>query len=275
MTPPPRKKRATQRSGTGKIRGTAAFTKFMSVLQLVADSPRTLGIAELCKVANLPRPTVYRIVDALRAEGLIAEAQPDDTFMLGPRLISLASKSWAMFDLRTIAHPFIEKLRDETGETVHLAVPSGTEMVYIDKLESPQTVRMTSRIGTRITLYSSSVGKAYLAALPPDEQKGLLGKIAFKRFTSHTIMQRKALDAELKKTLKRGYSLDHEETELDIRCIGAAIINAAGRPVGAISVSVPKYRFDKSLEARFPAIIRHCAEQIGAQIAGAESALPV
>jgi DNA-binding IclR family transcriptional regulator len=146
-------------------------------------------------------------------------------------------------------------------------------MVYIDKLESPQTVRMTSRIGTRITLYSSSVGKAFLAALPADEQKEIVERIKFKRYTPHTIIQRKALEAELKETRRRGYSFDREETELEIRCIGAAIVNATGRPVGGISVSVPKYRFDKDVEARFPAIVRGCADQIGTQIAGAESPL--
>jgi DNA-binding IclR family transcriptional regulator len=268
------KKQQAKRYKSEKVRGTAAFTKFMSVLQIVGDAPGSYGMAELCEVVKLPRATVYRIVDALRAEGLVADAEPGGKFVLGPRLINLASRSWATFDLRTIAHPFIEKLRDETGETVHLAVRSGPEMVYIDKLESPQTVRMTSRIGTRITLYSSSVGKAFLAALPADEQKEILGLIKFKRYTPHTIMQRKALEAELKETRKRGYSFDREETELEIRCIGAAIVNATGRPIGGISVSVPKYRFDKNVESRFPAIVRGCADRIGAQIAGAESPLP-
>ena len=246
----------------------------MSVLQMIGDSPREYGMSDLCKVAKLPRATVYRIVDALRAEGLVTEAQPGNKFVLGPRLINLASRSWAMFDLRTIAHPHIEKLRDETGETVHLAVPSGMEMVYIDKLESPQAVRMTSRIGTRITLYSSSVGKAYLAALPTEERDDILGKLAFKRYTPHTITQRKALETELKATFKRGYSVDREETELEIRCIGAAIVNATGRPIGGISVSVPKYRFDKNIEARLPGIVRDCADRIGAQVAAAESPYP-
>ncbi len=130
-------------------------------------------MADLCKVAKLPRATVYRIVDALRAEGLVDDVQPGNKLVLGSRLISLASRSWATFDLRTLAHAHIEALRNRTGETVHLAVPSGLEMVYIDKLESPQTVRMTSRIGTRISLHGSSVGKAYLAALPPVAQSAL------------------------------------------------------------------------------------------------------
>lgn len=243
----------------------------MSVLQLIGDSPRQFGMSDLCKTSGLPRATVYRIVDALRAEGMVAETQPGSTFVLGPRLINLASRSWETFDLRTVAHPAIEQLRNETGETVHLAVPSGLEMIYIDKLESPQAVRMTSRIGTRITLFSSSVGKAYLAALPQEELDDLLGKIVFKRYTPHTITQRKALEAELKATLKRGYSLDREETELEIRCVGAAIVDTGGRPVGGISVSVPKYRYDKAVEARLSKMVQQCADTIAAQMTDAKS----
>jgi DNA-binding IclR family transcriptional regulator len=270
----PRDVKKQRHYGGEKVPGTAAFTKFMSVLQIIGDSPREYSISDLCRIAKLPRATLYRIVDALRAEGLIAEAQPGNKLVLGPRLIDLASRSWATFDLRTVAHPYIEKLRDETGETVHLAVPSGLDMVYIDKLESPQAVRMTSRIGTRITLYSSSVGKAYLAMLPPAERDERIGKIVFTRFTAHTITQRKALEIELKETLKRGYSLDREETELEIRCVGAAIVNAAKRPVGAISISVPKYRYDKSVEARLSKILRMCADKIGVQVGSAESPFP-
>ena len=271
MAPRTTKKNRDLSSDVEKVPGTAAFTKFMAVLQLIGDRPRQYGMADLCKTSGLPRATVYRIVDALRAEGLVAEAQPGNTFVLGPRLINLASRSWESFDLRTIAQPAIKQLRDETGETVHLAVPGGLEMVYIDKLESPQAVRMTSRIGTRITLYSSSVGKAYLAALTPAERDDLLGMITFNRYTPHTITQRKALEAELKATLKRGYSLDREETELEIRCLGAAIVDAAGRPVGGISVSVPKYRYDKAVEARLSKMVRQCADTIAAQMTDAKS----
>ncbi|HTQ82627.1 MAG TPA: IclR family transcriptional regulator [Pseudolabrys sp.] len=257
-----------------KVQGAAAFGKFIAVLQIIADKPRELGVAELCKFAKLPRATVYRIVEGLRAEGLVQTVQPAKKLALGPRLINLASRSWATFDLRALAHDEIAALRDVTGETVHLAVPGGPEMVYVDKLESPQTVRMTSRIGTRISLYASSVGKAYLAALPAQERHDLLGKISFQRMTPHTITQRQALEAELAKTLKRGYALDMEETELEIRCIGAAIRNAAGRPIAGISVSVPKYRFDRNVETRYPAIVVECARRIAAQVAAAESPFP-
>ena len=253
-------------AGRKTVRGGATLSKFVAVLQIIGDSPRELSVSELCKVAKLPRGTVYRIVDALCAEGLVDDTQVNRKLALGPRLISLAARSWAASDLRTLAHEEIKRLRDATGETVHLAVPSGLEMVYIDKRESPQTVRMTSRIGTRISLHASSVGKAYLAALPDKERRDLVAKLSLKRFTANTITSRAKLEADLERTIKRGYALDFEETELEIQCVGAVIRDAAGRPMACISVSVPKYRFNRAVEARLPETVVECANKISSQL---------
>ena len=237
------------------VAGTAAFSKFMTVLQRIADGNAPPNVAALAAATGFPRPTVYRIVAALAAEGLIAEGVDEGTFALGPRLISLASRSWERSSLRVASAQVLAQLRDATRETVHLAVPQqdlmrgasdGLGMVYIDKLESPQTVRMASRIGTRVTLYSSSVGKAYLAALPPPVCDGLIERIAFARFTPNTIISRAKLRREIKATVERGYALDHEENELQICCCGAAIRDAEGAPLGCVSISMPLFRHSEA-----------------------------
>ena len=142
-------------------------------------------------------------------------------------------------------------------------------MVYIDKLESPQTVRMTSRIGTRVLLHASSVGKAYLSRLPEDELAPLLEDITFVRKTAHTIMRLKDLIAALAEARRLGYATDKEETEPEILCLGAAICDESGHPIGGISVSIPKYRFDRSAQRRFPAFVVACARQISENVAAA------
>lgn len=224
------------------VQGTASFSKFMNVLQAIADTSDA-DIAQLCQMVPYPRPTIYRLVSALIAEDLVVEDKDRGTFKLGTRLISLAMRAREGNDLSSIAHRHIAELRDITGETVHLAVPSGLEMVYIDKLESPQTVRMVSRIGTRVTLHSTSVGKAYLAALDPAVRDDVLSRIQLIRQTKHSITDPERLKAELDETRRRGFSIDQEENELDIHCFGAAILDRNGQPVGCVSVSVPKYRY--------------------------------
>jgi IclR family transcriptional regulator, KDG regulon repressor len=225
-----------------KATGTAAFSKFMAVMQLIADADEPPTIPQLAALSGYPRPTVYRIVGALSAEGLVVESARGGCYALGPRLMSLASRSWERSDLRIAAANALQALRDATQETVHLAVKSGAEMVYIEKLESPHAVRMASRIGTRVTLYSSSVGKAYLSTLPRHERDALLQGLKFERFTANTITTRSVLDDELDATRARGYAEDREENEAQIFCYGSAIVGANGAAIGCVSVSIPLFR---------------------------------
>jgi DNA-binding IclR family transcriptional regulator len=237
--------------GADHVQGTAAFSKFMTVLQTISETPGELDVARLAKLLPYSRGTLYRIIAALSREGLITENKATGTFQLGHRLISLASKSWEGSDLRSVAHGHIAALRDSSGETVHLAVPSGREMVYIDKLESPRSVRMTSRIGTRVNLHSTSVGKAYLAALSPEASEKILKGLQLQRRTKNTIIRIKDLQAEIRETRRRGFSIDQEENEIEIHCFGAAILGRDGSPVGCVSVSIPNYRLDQSAAKKY------------------------
>lgn len=250
---------------TKAIRGTAAFGKFLCVLQAIADAPQRLNMTELRRSTKLPRPTLYRVIAGLKSEGLILENQENRTFALGPRLISLASQSWETSDLRIIAREQLEKLRAFTAETVHLAVPSGSEMVFIDKLESPQSVRMTSRVGVRVPMHATSVGKAYLAFLTPVETAEALNSLELSRRTAKTITRRTQFEAELRTVRSRGYALDLEENEPEICCIGAPIRNRMGWSAGAISVSIPKYRFSIAVQRKFSRFVASCAAQVSAK----------
>lgn len=225
-----------------KIAGTAAFSKFVAVLQLIADQDAPLNIAQLAALSGYPRPTVYRILAALMAEGMVVENPRSKQFEVGPRLINLASRAWDRSDIRTTAIEPLRQLRDITRETIHLAVPSDVSMVYIEKLESPQAVRMASRIGTRVTLYSSSVGKAYLAGLEESRRENLMRTLQMEAFTEHTHTDLSALRHDLEQTRARGYAEDREENEAQIFCYGAAIVGTDGLPVACVSVSIPLFR---------------------------------
>ncbi|MGF6374848.1 DNA-binding IclR family transcriptional regulator [Paraburkholderia sp. RAU6.4a] len=233
------------------VAGAAAFSKFIAVLQLIADAPTPPNVAKLSAASGYPRPTVHRIVAALQAEGLIVASGSGNTFGLGPRLINLASHSWERSDLRLAAVDALMALRDFTSETIHLAVPSQGEMVYIEKLESPHAVRMASRIGTRVSLTSSSVGKAYLATLSVAEREALLKNAPLERFTEHTLTDLDAVRRELDATAQRGYAEDREENEVSICCYGAAIRGPDGRAAGCVSISMPTFRRRDDVQATY------------------------
>lgn len=233
------------------VAGAAAFSKFIAVLQLVADAETPPNVTKLSAASGYPRPTVHRIVAALQAEGMIVATGNGTGFNLGPRLVNLASRSWERSDLRLAAVDALMELRDVTSETIHLAVASQGEMVYIEKLESPHAVRMASRIGTRVSLTSSSVGKAYLSTLGASEREALLKDAPLRRFTEHTLTDLDAVRAELALTAQRGYAEDREENEIAISCYGAPIRGTDGRTVGCVSISMPTFRLQNDPQTRY------------------------
>lgn len=241
----------------------------MHLLQLVADTPQPMTVAELSKVSGYPRATVYRIVAALTAERLLAEHTQTGMLTLGPRLIQLASRSWGRSEIRLAAVEDLKHLRDVTGETVHLAVPNGTHMVYIEKLESPSAVQMNSRIGTNVSMYSTAVGKAYLAMLPDDAQKAALDALPqpFAQYTPNTPANVAALRRQLGEARRRGWAVDAEENEAGIYCFGAPIFGRDGVPVAAISVSTLRFRQKPDPEKAYVAPLLEACRAITERIA--------
>lgn len=256
---------------SAQIAGTAAFSKFMTVLQAVADAPGPLSMVDLVRASGYPRGTVYRIVAALAQQGLIAEASgvggraaPDPgavsagmkagatvRYGLGPRLLQLASRAWSQLDLRAALADDLQALRDETGETVHLSVPAGHEMIYIDKLESQGPVRMASRVGGRLALHCTAAGKAYLAALPDAQAEALVATLDLAPRMPNTLTDRDALLRELARIRQRGYAIDDEENERGIVCYSVAIAGQGGRPLACVSVSTLRFRQHGAAPARY------------------------
>ncbi|MBA2962270.1 MULTISPECIES: IclR family transcriptional regulator [Ramlibacter] len=257
-------------SPAAQVAGTASFSKFMHVLQLVADWPEGRErptVAGLVRASGYPRPTVHRIVAGLLAERLLVEGQGGSGLALGPRLIQLASRSWGRSELRLVAADELKRLRDLTGETVHLAVPNGNTMVYIEKLESPSAVRMASRIGTSVSMHSTAVGKAYLAALEPGVLDGVLKGLELRRHTPKTVADRASLRQQLDATRARGWSVDDEENESAIYCFGGVIRGHGGTPVAAISVSTLMFRQKDDPERAYVAPLLAACAAISARIA--------
>ena len=253
-----------------QVAGTAAFSKFMHVLQVVADTPESMTVAELSKCSGYPRPTVYRTVAALVAERLLAEHPVTGKLSLGPRLIQLASRSWGRSEMRLAAVENLKQLRDLTGETVHLAVPNGQHMVYIEKLESPSVVQMNSRIGTNVSMYSTAVGKAYLAMLDEPALQAALDMLPlpFACHTPNTVKNTEALREQLAAVRQRGWAVDDEENEAGIYCFGAPIFGQNGIPVAAISVSTLRFRQKPDPESAYVAPLLEACRAISQRIAG-------
>ncbi|MEM7068693.1 MAG: IclR family transcriptional regulator [Pseudomonadota bacterium] len=223
------------------VAGTQSMTRAIDVLQMVTDAPEPPTIGQLLPESGLTRPTLHRILASLVQLNLLEQAH-DKTYRPGLRLVSLARKALAENDLRKIARSFLEGLRDVTGETVHLAVPVQEGLVYIDKIESHEMVRMESTIGTIVPIHSTGVGKAYLSTVNEAEAAQLLRDAPRPALTDYTSTDTKEILEKVAKAKRDGFVFDHQENELGISCFGAAIRDETGKGVAAVSISVPQFR---------------------------------
>ncbi len=145
-------------------------------------------------------------------------------------------------DVLRVARPYLEKLRDLSEEVVHLVLPDGHEILYVDKVETENTIRMYSNIGKRGTLYATSVGKAMLSYYSEEEVQKLWPQMGVHKLTEYTITELPDFLEELETIRENGFALDREENELGVQCMGAAILDYTNTPVAAFSISGPVQR---------------------------------
>jgi DNA-binding IclR family transcriptional regulator len=206
----------------------------LTLLEFIAEEPRTLG--QLAARLDVHKSTASRLAQTLEVQGFVRR-DDHNVYRLGSRLFSLAFDALAKVDVRRVAAPHLRRLGELTGQTIHLAVLEGQEAFYVDKYESPQSVRMYSRIGRQAPLHCTGVAKAILAFRPLEEQRTLAQRITFTPYTKHTITTPAALLAELEKVRARGYAYDDREHEDFVHCIAAPIAMPDGDVKAAVSIA--------------------------------------
>lgn len=210
--------------------------KAIDMLYLFSPTEPTLTLGEISKRMNMPKSTAYNLLNTLASRGFI-ERVNDDYYALGTAIIPLTQSARVNAELRDRAAPLLRELADACKESVYLTYFDGDFVLYIYAIETSNRLMARSAVGDRVHPHCTGVGKAILAALPWPQVESLIGRIGLPRFNEHTITEPEALRQELELTRQRGYSIDNQEHELGIYCIGAAICDSQGKPIGACSVS--------------------------------------
>jgi len=240
---------------------TGTLGKAMEVLEIVAAAPGPVRFTDILQRSRQPRGTLHRQISNLVEEGLLA-VNGDHTYELGLKLLQFASKSWAANRFRSIAEPHLRKLQSHTGETVHLGVLRGTEVIYLDKVEGQQAVRMYSQVGNASPVYCTGVGKAALSCLPDAVLHRLVERIEFRRFTDHTLPDAEALLAEIEVIRRAGNAYDRQEHEIGIRCVAAPIHSEDRGFAAGVSVTGPAFRVSQEALDGWAASVRETAGAI-------------
>ncbi|MDN5351147.1 MAG: IclR family transcriptional regulator, regulon repressor [Clostridiales bacterium] len=208
------------------------------ILQCFSEKTPELKLTEIADYLDLNKSTIHGIINTMKDFGLIDQNEDNQKYRLGLKLVELGSLVLKNLDIREVANPVLKALCEEVNETIHLGVLDGYEIVYIDKMESTQSIRMFTTIGTRYLAYCSAIGKSILAYKALDDIERYLPP-KLERFTEHSLTTVDAIIEELKRVKSRGYAFDMEEVVEGLRCIGAPIYNHEGKVVYSISISGP------------------------------------
>jgi len=229
----------------GTFTPVGVVSKLLRILELLDRTPAGLQLKDIAELTDLNKSTAHRFLKHLeREEYLFRDAS--GAYMVGPRLVRFGSGVSYQAMLSPISRPIVERLWRSIGETVNLATLAGTDILYVDVMESLHPLRLVSQVGSRRPLPCTSQGKAMLAAMHVEQREALLPTLRFESATPRSITTIARLRKDLTRIAQLGYALDDEETVLGARSVGVAILDANGKIAGAIGVSGPMTRINKS-----------------------------
>lgn len=212
------------------------------LLDTLSEYPDGLQITRLAEKVELSKSTVHRLLATLITMNYVYKDAESEKYRIGYRLLYLTRNILNNIDVIGIAKPFLEQLSADVNETIHLCIEDMGEVLYVDKIESNQTIRMFSRVGSRAPMYCTGVGKMLLSGMEDAKYQEVTDKITFVSKTENTIKNKKELNEELEVIKNQGYALDNIENEEGIRCIAAPIIDSKGDIIASFSISGPSNR---------------------------------
>ena len=226
-----------------------------------------LGVTELSKRLKLHKNNVFRLLATLESRGYIEQNKATENYRLGLKALELGQTFIKQMGLLRQAKPILEKMVEDSNETSYVAIYKDNYIVYLDVVETNLTVRVVSRVGSRLPAYCTAAGKVHMAHMTEEELEELLGKSKFEQITPTTIASAEAMREELVKVREQGYALDDEELDLGVRCIAAPIRDYTRRIVGAISVSGPTMRVgNERIEKELVPMVKQSAIELSTRL---------
>lgn len=221
-----------------------AVERALRLLTTLSDGT-SRSLTELSGAIGLSSSTTFRILATLARSGYVERASQSGSYRLGLACLELGQAYQVGSDIRQIALPELEKLRDDTMETVHLAVLDGMDVVYLEKLNGLHAVQvMSSRVGGRLPAYCTGLGKVLLAYVDPTIVRAHFEQTGLRAYTQMTIASPSELMEHLEEIRRQGYALDEGEHEAEVRCAAAPVLDSTRKSVAAISVAGPAGRME-------------------------------
>ena len=238
----------------------------LKIIKLISAN-KNMGVTEIAHQIDINKSAVHRILTTLVNHGFVEKDPEMNRYKIGYTFLEIASNLLESIDLREEALPFLKELETLTNEVIHLVVYDQGEVVYIEKLEGNETLRMHSKVGRRAPMHCTGVGKVILANLPRPMASNIIDQKGLPKHTDKTITDKEAFFRELEKVEQQGYAIDDEENEDGITCIAAPIFNHQKEITAAISISGPTMRMTENrigeLKGKIMSVGRKISSRLG------------
>ncbi len=240
--------------------------KALSLLVLLGDEPRGASAAEISRRAELPFSTTYRLLGSLTRDGFV-DYEPDGRrYHLGLRIFQLGQRVSQHHGFAGAAMPVLRRVTEQTGEATILSVRDGHHHLTVNKVDGPQTFRVTSDPGHLGALHATAVGKALVAFAEDAEREALIEELDLAPLTEHTITDRAAFRAEMERARRQGYAVMDEENENGMRAVAVPLLNSQGHAFASLATAVPVFRLSmEGLLAHVP-LLQEAAAELAARL---------
>ena len=234
----------------------------LEILILLVEAGRPMGVTEIAQTLGIARTTAFRMLSTLAGRGFAVQDRESRRYGPGLRIIELSRQVLDRIDLRSVAKPWLKRLEEATGESVHLAMPIRGLAVYVAVEESPADLTVKVPLGSGVRVHSTAIGKALIAHLSREELDSVLGHGQLPRFTPRTITTMQELIPHLELIRTRGYAVDDQEYTLGVRCAAASIHDHRGKVIAAVAVSGPSVRVSLQRIPELGTLVMETADEI-------------
>lgn len=227
---------------------------------------KSIGVTELAEELNVNKSTAYRILETLRKYNMTEQKKVSSKYKLGPAILQLSEQLYKNLNIISIAKPYMLKLVEESGESVHLCILSNDSAVVIEQIMTSSRLSVNAKIGNSEPLHSSSVGKCLLSFSNPDTRKQIINRMNMERYNERTITDKELLVQELDKIRNQGYAIDDREITEEIRCLAVPVFNHKAEAIYSLGCSGPASRMTKIKMEKLIALLMRAGELISEQL---------
>lgn len=247
---------------TQPSRKIGSVQRAIDILNLFDNQTSELGTTEIARALGLHKSTAASLVSTLAANGFLNQNPETRKYRLGLKLVERAFAMLDQIEIRRIAYPALQQLRDQWNETVNLAILDGPAVVFIERMLGTKALGMRSEVGRREPAHSTALGKAILSCYPLADVQAFIAAYGLCAVTPKTITSPDKFLAELDKAREQGYAIDDEENEIGGRCVAVPIFDHTGKVIAAVSISAPTARLPLDDVPQAGAMVRETAKTI-------------